>query len=167
MAQLLVRFILRNRLANLLVILAMTGFMGYMATGLKISYDFQQMLPYTDSISIDYHHFKEVFGEDGSVMFIGIKSDNLFELEEFNDWWDLTYSIKAMEGVGEVVSLARIYQLEKDDSLRKLNFDLVFQGKPQSQAELDSLKNVVLSIPFYEGFLINKETGATLMMVTL
>ena len=167
MAQLLVRFILRNRLANLLVILAMTGFMGYMATGLKISYDFQQMLPYTDSISIDYHHFKEVFGEDGSVMFIGIKSDNLFELDEFNDWWDLTYSIKAMEGVGEVVSLARIYQLEKDDSLRKLNFDLVFQGKPQSQAELDSLKNVVLSIPFYEGFLINKETGATLMMVTL
>ncbi|HPI84893.1 MAG TPA: MMPL family transporter [Bacteroidales bacterium] len=167
MAQLLVRFILRNRLANLLVILAMTGFMGYMATGLKISYDFQQMLPYTDSISIDYHHFKEVFGEDGSVMFIGIKSDNLFELEEFNDWWDLTYSIKAMEGVGEVVSLARIYQLEKDDSLRKLNFDLVFQGKPQSQAKLDSLKNVVLSIPFYEGFLINKETGATLMMVTL
>ena len=82
-----------------------------MATGLKISYDFKQMLPFTDSISIEYHHFKEVFGEDGSVMFIGIKSDNLFSLDEFNDWWDLTYSIKAMEGVGEVVSLARIYQL--------------------------------------------------------
>jgi uncharacterized protein len=167
MAQFLVRFILRNRLANLIVILMMTGFMGYMATGLKISYDFQQMLPYTDSISIRYHNFKKVFGEDGSVMFIGIKSDDLFTLDEFNDWWDLTYSIKAMEGVGEVVSLARIYSLEKDDSLRKLNFDLVFQRKPQSQAELDSLKEVVLSIPFYEGFMINKKTGATLMMVTL
>jgi predicted RND superfamily exporter protein len=141
--------------------------MGYMATGLKISYDFQQMLPFTDSISIEYHHFKKVFGEDGSVMFLGIKSDNLFELEEFNDWWDLTYSIKAMEGVEEVVSLGRIYQLNKDDSLRKLNFDLVFQNKPKTQAELDSLKDVVLSIPFYEGFLLNKETGATMMMVTL
>lgn len=167
MSQFLVRFILRNRLYNLIVILALTGFMAYMATGLKISYDFQQMLPYTDSISIEYHQFKEVFGEDGSVMVIGIKSDNLFSLDEFNDWWDLTYSIKAMEGVGEVVSLARIYQLEKDDSLRKLNFDLVFRNKPKTQAELDSLKNVVLSIPFYEGFLINKKTGATLMMVTL
>ncbi len=167
MSQFLVRLILRYRLVNLIIILAITLFMGYMATGIKISYDFQQMLPFTDSISIEYHHFKEVFGEDGSVMVIGMKSDDLFSLDEFNDWWDLTYSIKAMEGVGEVISLARIYQLEKDDSLRKLNFDLLFQNKPKSQAELDSIKNVVLSIPFYQGYLINKETGATLMMVTL
>ncbi len=167
MPQILVRFILRNRLLNLIVILALTGYMGYKATGLKISYDFQQMLPYTDSISIRYHDFKRMFGEDGSVMFIGIKSDQLFSLEEFNEWWDMTYSIKAMEGVEEVVSIARIYQLEKDSVQRKMNFNLVFQNKPRSQEELDSLRNVVLSIPFYEGFLINKETGATLMMVTL
>jgi predicted RND superfamily exporter protein len=167
MSQFLVRFILRNRLANLIIILALTVFMGFMATGLKISYDFQQMLPYSDTTSIEYHHFKKVFGEDGSVMFIGIKSDKLFSLEEFNAWWDLTYSIKAMEGVEEVVSMARIYKLEKDDSLKKLNFDLIFRNKPRSQAELDSLKNIVLSLPFYEGFLINKETGATMMMVTL
>jgi predicted RND superfamily exporter protein len=141
--------------------------MGYLATSLKISYDFNQMLPPSDSTSIEYQHFKEVFGEDGAVMFIGIKSDKLFSLKQFNDWWDLTYEIKAMEGVGEVVSLARIYQLEKDDSLRKLNFDLVFRNKPGSQAELDSLRDVVLSIPFYQGFLINKKTGATMMMVTL
>ena len=100
-------------------------------------------------------------------MFIGIKSDNLFSLKEFNDWWDLTYSIKAMEGVGEVVSLARIYDLVKDDSLKKLDFSLVFRNKPRSQAELDSLKKVVMSLPFYQGFLINKETGATMMMITL
>jgi predicted RND superfamily exporter protein len=141
--------------------------MGYMATGLKISYDFQQMLPFTDSTSIEYHHFKKVFGEDGSVMFLGIKSDKLYSLDEFNDWWDLTYSIKAMEGVEEVISLARIYKLEKDDSLKKLDFDLVFQNKPQSQEELDSLKNIVKAMPFYDGFLVNHETGATLMMVTL
>ncbi|MCK9400502.1 MAG: MMPL family transporter [Bacteroidales bacterium] len=167
MSQFLVRFILRNRLANLIVILCLTMIMGYLATGLKISYDFNQMLPPSDSTSIEYQHFKEIFGEDGAVMFIGIKSDKLFSLKQFNDWWDLTYSIKAMEGVGEVVSLARIYQLEKDDSLRKLNFNLVFRDKPRSQAELDSLRDVVLSIPFYQGFLINKKTGATMMMVTL
>jgi predicted RND superfamily exporter protein len=167
MSDFLVRFILRNRLVNIIVILSLTIVMGFLARGLKISYDFNQMLPYSDSISIEYQHFKEVFGEDGSVMFIGIKSDNLFSLKQFNDWWDLTYSIKAMEGVGEVVSLARIYDLQKDDSLRKLDFDLVFENKPRSQAELDSLKKLVLSLPFYEGFLINSKTGATMMMVTL
>lgn len=167
MSQYLVRFILRFRLVNLIVILALTIVMGFLASGLKISYDFNQMLPASDTTSKDYQHFKDIFGEDGSVMFIGISSDELFSLKQFNDWWDLTYTIKAMEGVGEVVSLARIYQLEKDDSLRKLNFDLVFQNKPRNQAELDSLKNIVLSLQFYQGILINNETGATMMMVTL
>ncbi len=167
MSKYLVRLILRYRLVNLVVILLLTAIMGYLASGLKISYDFAQMLPSTDTTSIEYQKFKDIFGEDGSVMFIGVKSEDLFELEEFNDWWDLTYSVKAMEGVGEVVSLARIYQLVKDDSLRKLNFELVFENKPRSQAELDSLRDVVLSIPFYQGFLLNKETGVTLMMVTL
>ena len=163
----LVRIILRNRLFNLLIILALTVFMGFMAFKLKISYEMTQMLPSSDSTSIEYKKFKEIFGEDGSVMFIGIKKDHFLNLDEFNDWWDLTYSIKAMEGVSEVVSLARIYKLEKDDDERKLRFDLVFRNKPQSEAELDSLMNIVFSIPFYEGFLLNKETGATLMMVTL
>ncbi len=163
----LVRIILRNRLVNLIVILALTAFMAFMAFRLKISYEMTQMLPSSDSTSIAYKNFKETFGEDGSVMFIGIQSNDLYDIEKFNDWWDLTYSIKAMEGVGEVVSLARVYNLEKDDKEKKLKFDLVFKNKPQSQAELDSLKNVVFSIPFYEGFLLNQETGATLMMITL
>jgi uncharacterized protein len=163
----LVRIILRNRLLNLAIILSLTVFMAFMAFRLKISYEMTQMLPSSDSTSIEYKHFKEIFGEDGSVMFIGIQSKDLFSLKEFNDWWDLTYSIKAMEGVGEVVSLARIYTLHKDDQERKLRFDLVFRNKPRSQAELDSLKNVVFSIPFYNGFLLNQETGATLMMITL
>jgi uncharacterized protein len=167
MSQFLVRFILRYRLTNIIVILCLSVVMGFLARGLKISYDFNQMLPYSDSISIEYQHFKQTFGEDGSVIFIGIQSDKLFSLKEFNDWWDLTYSVKAMEGVQEVVSLARVYELVKDDSLRKLNFDLVFRNKPKSQAELDSLRNVVLSMPFYEGFMINSKTGATMMMVTL
>ncbi|MFO7615255.1 MAG: MMPL family transporter [Bacteroidales bacterium] len=167
MAKYLVRLILRYRLFNLIIILAISIFMGISATRLKISYDFQQMLPYSDTTSIEYHRFKEIFGEDGSVMFIGIKSEQIFTLKQFNDWWDLTYSIKAMEGVQEVVSLARIYQLEKDDDLRRLTFNLVFDRKPRSQEELDSLRDVVFGIPFYEGFLLNRETGATLMMITL
>jgi hypothetical protein len=141
--------------------------MGFMAFRIKISYEMTQMLPSSDSTSINYRIFKDRFGEDGSVMFIGIKSNELFSLKQFNDWWDLTYSIKAMEGVGEVVSLARIYQLEKDDEAKKLDLNLVFENKPRSQAELDSLMSVVYSMPFYEGFLLNRETGATLMMITL
>ena len=81
----LVRFILRNRLTNLIVILLLTGFMGYMASRVQLSYEFNSMLPASDSTRVIYDRFLKQFGQDGSVMFIGIKDKDLFKLEKFND----------------------------------------------------------------------------------
>ena len=51
MFQFLVRIILRNRLVNLIIILALTVSWLY-GTGLKISYEITQMFPSSDSTSI-------------------------------------------------------------------------------------------------------------------
>ena len=163
----IVRLILRNRLANLIIIGLITIFMGYEATQVQLSYEMAKMLPSTDTASIDYENFKQKFGEDGSVFFIGVQDEKLFQLEEFNDWYDLTYQIKEIEGVEEVLSLAKIYQLVRNDSLKKFDFNPIFSSKPKTQAELDSLKNVIYSLPFYDKLLYNKETNVTLMMITL
>jgi len=163
----LVRFILRNRLGNLIAILVITAFMGFMATKVHLSYEMAQMLPETDSTSIIYNHFKETFGQDGAVLFIGIKDDKLFSLNEFNDWYDLTTRLRAVDGVQEVLSIGKLYTLVKNDSTRKFDFKPVFEQKPQTQAELDSLKKRIYELPFYDGLIINKETNATLMMLTL
>jgi hypothetical protein len=141
--------------------------MGYKALNVKLSYEFVEMLPSTDTTLVEYHNFKKMFGEDGSVMFVGIQDSNVFKLNEFNDFYDLTYQIKAIDGVRDMVSIARMFYLTRNDSLKKFDFKPVIKDKPKTQAELDSLKNLIYSLRFYDGLLFNQKTNVTLLMITL
>ena len=163
----LVRIILRNRLGNLIIIALITAFMAYKSFDVQLSYEMAKMLPDSDSTSIEYKNFKDKFGEDGSVLFVGIQDDKLFNLYEFNDWYDLTYRIKDIDGVEEVISVAKIYSLTKNDSLKKFDLNPIITEKPKTQKELDSLKNLIYSLQFYDGLLFNKKSNVTLMAITL
>ncbi len=163
----LTRFILRNRLANLIVIVLFTALMGWLGTRVQMSYEMARMLPESDSTIILYENFKKQFGEDGSVMFVGLQDEKLFELNHFQAWYDLTNEVRNIEGVEEAISVARMFQLVRNDSLKKFDFVPVINAKPQSQAEMDSLKNQIFQLPFYEGRLFNSETHVSMMMITL
>jgi len=126
-----------------------------------------QMLPPSDSTSIIYQEFKDRFGEDGSVMFIGVEDPHIFQLEEFNAWYDLTRTIQDIEGVEGVLSLSKLYYLHKNDSLKKFDFLPVFSEKPDNQVKLDSIMEFVYSLPFYEEKLFNSASGFTMMAITL
>lgn len=141
--------------------------MGYHALNVQMSYEMAKMLPANDQSSVDYENFKKKFGEDGSVLFLGIKDSLLFSLKQFNGWWDLTYQIKEIDGVEEVISISRLYYLTKNDSLRKFDFRPVVQYKPRTQAELDSMGKIIVRLPFYEGKIFNTSEHSTLMAITL
>jgi len=161
------RTILRNRFWNLSILALLTIFMAFMATRVHMSYEMTQMLPTSDSTSIVYDNFKKQFGQDGSVLFMGIQSDSLFHLNVFNEWYDLTNEIKEVDGVEEVVSISRLFHLSKDTVKSKFAFLPVVPYKPRTQGELDTIKQLIYSLPLYNGLLINQKSGATLMMVTL
>lgn len=163
----LVRIILRYRFTNLIIIGLLAIFMGYQATKVELSYEMAKMLPASDPTSIQYEKFREQFGEDGSVFFVGIQDEKLFKLDEFNDWYDLTNNIKTIEGVKEVVSIGKIYQLIKNTEEKKFDFKPIITKKPSTQQELDSIKEVIYSLPFYNGLLYNKESNVSMMMITL
>lgn len=164
---LIIRLILRNRLTNLIVIGLLTLLMGWQGSKVQMSYEFARMLPSTDTASVIYDQFKETFGQDGAVMFVGIQDERLFELEHFQTWHAITEKVRSIEGVDEVVSVSRMYHLVRNDSLRKFDFKPVMGRVPQTQNELDSLKQVIYNLPFYNGLLYNSETNVSMMMITL
>ena len=110
----IVRGILRYRLLNLLVIGLVTVFMVFMATQNKMSYKLAQMLPTGHPIMEDYAGFKEKFGQDGAVMFIGAKLDDIYQLDRFNSWYDLTKQLSEVKGVEGALSVTNIYTLSKN-----------------------------------------------------
>ncbi len=158
--------ILRNRLAFIIAIALITLFMGYQGNKIKMSFNFARVLPQEDTTFIQYEDFKKMFGEDGSVMVVGFQDNDIYKLEKFNDWYNLGNEIKKIAGIKDVMSLGSLYDIVRNDSLKKFDFVPIIRKEPTSQQELDSLKNVISKLPFYEGLIYNKETGANLMLIT-
>lgn len=73
-------FLVRKRVLLLIVLALLTGWMAFEARKVSIAYDFAKVIPKDDSDYVDYVDFKQKFGEDGSVMVIGVQSDKLFQL---------------------------------------------------------------------------------------
>lgn len=164
------RFILRYRLPILLVVSGLTVVMAYFATKAEMTYTLAQLLPEDDEEYQNYVEFKELFGEDANLLVIGIESDKLFDKDVFSAWANATDSIKAIPEVKNVLSLTGIYNLERNDELQKFNVNPLLSKLPETQAEMDSLKNVILSLKFYDELLITKTksgTYATVMLVTM
>jgi predicted RND superfamily exporter protein len=160
------KVLLRHKLAFTSVTLLLTVFMGYEASKMQLSYEFAKILPDSDSTFIDYQEFKKQFGEDGNVMVMGFADKNVYTLEMFRDLYQLSNDLKNIQGIREVMSLPTIFKFVKNDSLDRFEFIPLIQHPVTSQKDVDSLKKEILDMPFYEGFVYNKETGANLAAIT-
>ncbi len=160
------RFILRNRLAIILVLGGLTVFFGYYAQKAELSYEAPNLLPDHDTTAVEYKNFKKRFGQDGAVMVIGISDTSLYTVKNFNAWYDLGDHLKDAIGVKAVLSVARLQTLVKNDSLQKFENFPILSRKPQTQAEVDSIKIVIKALPFYKGIIYNDTAQTTLMAIT-
>ena len=162
------RFVLRFRLFCLIALLAVTGFMGFHASRVKLSYDFNSAIPTDNPKYKAYQEFRKLFGEDGNVMFIGVQTDKLFQHDVFTDYIRLTNELKKVPGVDDVLGLANVIDLEKDTATNKPKAVRIFSSDANgaiSQAQIDSGKTALLGLPFYRGLLYNPQTNAWVMVV--
>ncbi|MDX5319987.1 MAG: MMPL family transporter, partial [Bacteroidota bacterium] len=160
-------FILRYRVAVGIVLALITGLMGFLATKTEMAYELTKVIPDDDPANIVYERFKETFGEDGSVMVVGVETDRLFELEFFRDWYLFTEKIDSLENVEKLISITKLYDLQKNDSLYKFQVIPLVTKVPESQAEVDSIRQKIDLLPFYSNYLYNPETNATFLAVTM
>ncbi len=166
MWQKLSSLILRNRIFFLIALSLLTAFFGWRATKIELSYSYARALPEKDKENIEYEQFKKLYGEDASVMVLGFTDKNFYTLKKFNGWDDLGQKIKSITGIKDVLSAATLYDIKRNDSLSRFDFVPLLKQKPSTQTELDSIKEKILSLPFYEGLIFNTDSNATLMAIT-
>lgn len=157
--------ILRNRIAVLVMVALLTGWLGYQTKNVAMQYKHGGLLPNTDSAFVDYERFLAQFSEDGNVLVIGTQGDGLYTPQAFSAWRQLGDDLKQEDGVDSVFSEAHLFELVRDDSLKRFQLGAVWQGPPADQAAMDSLLVRVRSLPFYKDLLYNDSTKASLMMV--
>jgi predicted RND superfamily exporter protein len=158
--------ILQNRILLILFFLTATVFMAWHARNLKLSYSGSKILPLTDSVFIKYNAFKKQFGEDGSIMVLGIQSPNIYQKDTYNKWVQLSDEIGKLKGITGVLSIGKLFELQKDTVNQKFVINPIPSGLVKNDAEMDSLKNHIFGMPFYNGLLFNKTSNATIMAIT-
>lgn len=161
------KWVLRNRLPLIIAVLLSTIVMTYFASKVERSYDFAKAIPVDHPKFLEYEAFKQKFGEDGSLLVIGFEKKDIFQLPFFKTFVQLQQQIKQVTGVEDVLSISAAVNLVKDSVTEKLLTTTVFPENIQTQAQLDSCKNVLLNLPFYKGLFYNYEAGVYMLAVRL
>ncbi|THU37223.1 RND transporter [Niastella caeni] len=161
------RFILRSRWMLLILLLAITGILGYHASKVQMSYEFARAIPTDNPKYQAYQAFRQQFGEDGNLMAIGIQTDKLFQAPVFNDYAELAKQIKGVAAVEDVLSVPAATNLVKDATNEKLNAVPVFANRLLSQPELDSMAATFFNLPFYQGLMYNPTTHTYMMGIRI
>ena len=83
------QFILANRIPLLIVLIVATALMGFFASKVQLSYEFTRAIPVNHPANKTYQAFKQKYGQDGSLLVIGIQTTDFFNEKLFNDYADL------------------------------------------------------------------------------
>lgn len=159
--------ILRNKLILLTSVLVLTLFFGYHARNVQMSYEYASMLPQKDQAYIDYQKFTGIFGEEGNLIMIGIHDPDFFTMEHFNRWSQFTDELDKVEGVEDLLSVNKAYDLKRNQEERKYQISPVFPPVIESQEQLDTLAGRFFSLPFYRDVLYNSDENTYLLVITV
>jgi predicted RND superfamily exporter protein len=159
--------ILKYRLLLIVIIGIITTFMAMQIKNLEMSYDFAKVVPSHDPDMVYFEQFKQTFGEDGNLFVLGTKDSALYTPLNFSRFKYLNDELSRLRGINNVLSLPLLQKLTKDTQNKKFVMEPVFQELPEDQASLDSLLQQALKLKFYEGQVINKSNGATIMLISI
>lgn len=137
------------------------------AMQVQYSYEFLPLLPEDDPIYIEYQEFLGHFGQEGNVMVVGFQCDSLYQLENYNAFYDLYGQLKEIEGVEQVVSILQARNMKKNEALKSFEFKPVTSQRYETQKEVDAVAKELASLPFYRKLFYNDKNKAHLMALTL
>jgi uncharacterized protein len=160
--ELIARLILRNRITFLVGIAIVTLLLATQWKNIRFTQTEANLIPADDPINLDYNAFLKNFGEEGNLIVIATKDPKLFTPSVYKHWSQLMTNIQKNKEINLVISFTNLKVLTKNNTLETFELKpLIDPRKTQSQVYLDSIKNELLTqLPFYEGLLFNKKTGA-------
>ncbi len=163
----LAHFIIKNRLFLIIAIALMTVFMGFKATEARLTFKFAELVPKNHPEMQYFKRFQGTFGEDANVFVLGFQDSSIYQLKNFSALDELGDTIKQLNGVTGVMSIAEAQILEPNRAKSRFDLFPLFDDKPDNQKELEDKLEYVRKTKFYERQLFNPENGATLLMITL
>ncbi|MGB5555686.1 MAG: MMPL family transporter [Flavobacteriaceae bacterium] len=153
------RIILRNRVLILLLIAAVTIFLGLQWDKMRFSSSQANLLPDDHPVNIQYQSFLSQFGEEGNAVVLAIKDSALYTPKNFNRWNKLSKQLSAFPEVDFVISTDNLQELIKDKDQEGFVLEPLIKNPINTQNDVDSLTTHLFNeLPFYDNLLYNKKS---------
>ena len=160
--------ILRNRIFLLVLVLLFTIFMAFQWKNMRFTFTEANLLPDDHEINIQYNSFLDKFGEEGNLIVLGFKDKNFFTEKNIKAWEKFVDNIRKDKAVEMTLSIEDVKVLTKDTLAEKFKLVPFLNNDSISDAYLKKKEaEFFTDLPFYEGMLFNKESGAVRFAIYL
>jgi len=154
------RFILRNRILIILLLIACTVFLASHWSKISFSYTEANLLPDNDSINLEYKGFLDKFGDEGNLIVIATKDVDLFTPKKYAAWIGLSDSLEKYPEVEYSIGIGNLQKLQKDEQEKSFQFIPAYPKNPTNKEELLAYqKQLFEELPFYEGLVYSKKSN--------
>ena len=169
MAERLGRFLLRQRVVVLIIILGITGFFGYQAANIRVESPLIDLFPKTHPYVETYTKYAGVFGGASRVAIqIEVKEGDIFQKEVLQKIRRITKELELLPGINnyQVLSLAQRKVKElKIDAVRGFRAVPVMWPKvPETDEEIEELRHRIYTNRRIFGTLVSMDSKATLIV---
>ncbi|HET8737097.1 MAG TPA: MMPL family transporter [Pricia sp.] len=160
--------ILRNRILILVLIVAITVFLGLQWENMRFSNSQANLLPDDHPVNLEYRQFLKKFGEEGNAIVFGIRDSSLFTPAKLNRWNKFSKQLAAFPEIDFVLSLDNLQELKRDTTDQKFVLKPLIDSKIATQSQLDSvIDHLFNDLPFYDNLLYNPESGTVRTVANL
>lgn len=163
--QTIATFIIRKRIAILIVLGLLTALMWYVR-GTNFAHELTKVVPDDDVELLTYEQFRREFGDDDNTIIIALEG-NFWDLEVYNALFDLTEDIRKIKGVQNIFGITSLYDFSVDIDNEQFKLIELPLRRPETQTELDSLAARIINRPFYRGLLLDETGETTLIAVSV
>lgn len=162
----LAQAILKYRWLIIVIVLLLTGILGYQIKNVKINSDIISSLPDDDPDAALFKKIGEQFGGNNMGIVI-LETDNIYTTEVLEHVRMLTDTIREIEGISAITSLTNIIDIKGDEFGFEVGNLVDEYDIPTTQEAFDKLRDRVLSKDMYKGTIVSEDGTATVIIFTL
>ena len=159
------KIIVRNKWIILIAVVVLTGFFSYQFKFLEVDSNVVDALPKDDSIVQLFNDVGDRFGGN-QIGLVVLESNNVFEPDVLDRIQLVTDSLAEIEGVVSVTSITNMMGFNVEDDNFEVDYLISRNNWPETESEVDSLKNKITNNDLVAGQLVSKDGTATIILFT-
>jgi len=159
------KIIVRNKWIILIGVFILTCFFSYQFKFLQVDSNIVDALPKEDSIVRLFNDVGDRFGGN-QIGLVVLESDNVFDPDVLNRIQLVTDSLAEIEGVVKVTSITNMMGFNVEDDNFEVDYIISRNNWPETESDVDSLKNKITNNDMVAGQLVSTDGTATIILFT-